>query len=111
MKFEFRNPTQIIFGAGSLARLGEVVRVHGKRALLVTGGGSVKRSGTFARAVASLSAAGVDVVECAGVEPNPRNSTVIRGAQLARNENCDVVIALGGGSTMDAAKVMAAAVF
>jgi alcohol dehydrogenase len=111
MKFDFRNPTQIIFGSGKLSRLGAVVRAEGTRALLVTGGGSVKRNGTFDRAVASLSAAGVSVVECTGVEPNPRISTVIRGAQVARDEGCDVVIALGGGSTMDAAKVMAAGVY
>jgi alcohol dehydrogenase len=109
MKFEFQNPTRLIFAAGALARLGEVVRAHGTRALLVTGGGSVKRSGTFERAVASLRAAGVSVVECSGVEPNPRLSSVVRGAQLARAEDCDVVIGLGGGSTMDAAKAMAAA--
>ena len=111
MKFEFQNPTKLIFGAGVLARLGEVTRAHGSRALVVTGGGSVKRNGTFDRAVASLAAAGISYAECSGVEPNPRNASVIRGAAIARAEQCDVIIALGGGSTMDAAKVMAAAVY
>jgi alcohol dehydrogenase YqhD (iron-dependent ADH family) len=111
MKFEFHNPTHLIFGAGTLSKLGEVVRRHGQKTLIVTGGGSVKRSGVFDRAVASLKEAGVSVVECAGIEPNPRITSVARGADIARNEHCDVVIALGGGSTMDAAKVMAAAVF
>src|SRR5512138_2224948 len=111
MKFEFQNPTQLIFGAGTLSRLGEVVSAHGKRALLVTGGGSVKRSGVFDRAVSSLKAAGVSVVECSGIEPNPRISSIVRGAQIARDQGCDVVIALGGGSTMDAAKAIAAAVY
>lgn len=111
MNFSFYNPTRLIFGAGSLARLGEVAGTLGKKALIVTGGGSVKRNGTFDRAVASLTAAGIASVECEGVEPNPRISTVRRGAQIARDENCDMIIALGGGSTMDAAKVMAAAVF
>ncbi len=111
MKFEFQNPTRLVFGAGSLARLGETVRAQGKRALLVTGGGSVKRTGVFDRAVASLKEAGVSVAECAGVEPNPRLSTVVRGARIARDNGCDVIVALGGGSTMDASKVMAAAVF
>ena len=110
MKFEFHNPTRLIFAAGSLSRLGEIVQQKGKRALVVTGGGSVKRNGTFDRAVASLEAAGVSVVECSGIEPNPRITSVARGAQIARNEKCDIVIALGGGSTMDAAKVIAAAV-
>lgn len=109
MKFEYNNPTRLIFAAGALSRLGEVASTHGRRALLVTGGGSVKRSGAFDRAVTSLNAAGVTVVECSGIEPNPRISSVERGARIARHEGCDLVIALGGGSTMDAAKVIAAA--
>ena len=111
MNFEFFNPTHLVFGAGTISRLGELARQHGKKALVVTGGSSVKRNGTFNRAVASLKEAGVLVTECSGVEPNPRITTVRRGAQIAREENCDVVIALGGGSVMDASKVMAAAFY
>ncbi len=111
MNFAFHNPTHLVFGAGTISRLGQLVGRHGKKALIVTGGGSVKRNGTFTRAVASLTAAGIAYVECDGVEPNPRISTVRRGAQIARNEHCDVIIALGGGSAMDAAKVMAAAFY
>jgi len=111
MNFEFYNPTHLVFGAGALSRLGEVVSKHGKKALMVTGGGSVKRNGTFDRAVASLKGANVSVAECSGVEPNPRITTVRRGAQIARDERCDIIIALGGGSTMDASKVMAAAFY
>lgn len=110
MQFEFQNPTHLIFGAGVLSRLGEIAGGFGKRALLVTGGGSVKRTGVFDRAVKSLADAGVSVFECGGVEPNPRISSVKRGAAIARQNKCDLVIALGGGSTMDAAKAMAAAV-
>ena len=109
MKFEYQNPTRLIFGVGTLAQLGKVAKEYGTRALLVTGGGSIKRSGVFDRALKSLNEAGVSVFECAGVEPNPRISSVKRGATTARENNCDLVIALGGGSTMDAAKVMAAA--
>ena len=111
MNFEFHNPTHLIFGAGTLSQLGGVVSKHGKKALIVTGGGSVKRNGTFDRAVASLKAAGIAFAECDGVEPNPRITSVRRGAQIAREEDCDVIIALGGGSTMDAAKIMAAAFY
>jgi len=110
MNFEFHNPTQLVFGVGKLSKLGEVVSQYGQKALVVTGGGSVKRTGVFDRAVASLEEAGVAVEECAGVEPNPRIRSVRRGANTARETGCDVVVALGGGSTMDAAKVMAAAV-
>jgi alcohol dehydrogenase YqhD (iron-dependent ADH family) len=111
MNFEFQNPTRLVFAPGALSRLGEVVRAHGKRALVVTGGGSVKRSGAFDRAVSSLKAAGIAVAECSGIEPNPRLSSVVRGAQIARAEGCDIVIGMGGGSTMDASKAIAAAVF
>ena len=111
MNFEFTNPTKIIFGAGTLTKLGKTAGEIGKHALLVTGGGSVKRNGTFDRAVKSLTDAGVSVFECEGVEPNPRIASVKRGAEIARRNECDLVIALGGGSTMDAAKVMAAAFY
>lgn len=111
MNFEYHNPTHLIFGAGALSQLGEIVSGYGKKALLVTGGGSIKRNGTFDLAVASLKGAGLEVAECSGVEPNPRITTVRRGVQIARDENCDVIIGLGGGSTMDASKVMAAAFY
>jgi len=111
MNFEFYNPTRLIFAAGALSQLGEVVSRYGKRALIVTGGGSIKRNGTLDRALASLKAVGVAFAVCEGVEPNPRISTVRRGAKIAREEGCDMIIALGGGSTMDASKVMAAAFY
>lgn len=110
MNFEFYNPTKLIFGAGTLSRLGQAASEYGKKALLVTGGGSVKRSGVFDRAVASLESAGLTCAECAGIEPNPRISSVRRGVEIARKEGCGVVIAIGGGSTMDASKVIAAGV-
>lgn len=109
MNFEFQNPTRIMFGAGNLSRLGEVVSEFGKKALLVTGGGSIKRSGVFDKAVASLKAAGVEYAECSGIEPNLRIASVARGADMVRAEECDVIVALGGGSVMDASKVISAA--
>ena len=109
MNFAFYNPTRLYFGAGSIARLGEVVAGLGRKALIVTGGGSAKRSGAFDRAIESLKAVGVDFAECAGVEPNPQIASVDRGAEIVRREGCDVIVALGGGSTMDASKAIAAA--
>lgn len=109
MEFDFYNPTRLYFGPGSLARLGEAAATLGKKALIVTGGGSVKRSGTFDRAIANLKASGVDFAECTGVEPNPQISSVARGAEIVRREGCDIIVALGGGSTMDASKAIAAA--
>jgi alcohol dehydrogenase YqhD (iron-dependent ADH family) len=111
MNFEFFNPTRLNFGAGKLAELGKVTSQYGSKALLVTGGNSVKSNGTFDKAVASLKEAGVDYAECSGVEPNPRITSVRKGAEIARKNDCDVVIGLGGGSVMDAAKVIAAAFY
>lgn len=110
MNFEFQNPTHLIFGAGSITKLGEAAKPYGKKALIVTGGGSVKRNGTFDKAIASLKTAEIQYVECTGIEPNPRLASVIRGRDIARREKCDFIIALGGGSSMDAAKAIAAAV-
>lgn len=109
MNFEFQNPTRIVFGAGALSRLGELVGEYGKKALVVTGGGSVKRGGTFGKVVESLKAAGIEIAECDGVEPNPRITSVARGAEIVRKEGCDVIVAVGGGSVMDASKVISAA--
>ncbi|WP_018124133.1 iron-containing alcohol dehydrogenase [Desulfovibrio oxyclinae] len=109
MNFEFQNPTRIVFGAGNLSRLGELTGEYGRKALLVTGGGSVKRNGIFDRAVESLKAAGISYVECDGIEPNPRIASVARGAEIVERESCDVIVALGGGSVMDASKVISAA--
>ena len=109
MNFDYYNPTRLVFGAGSFPRLGEVAAGLGQKALIVTGGGSVKRNGTFDRAIESLKAASVDFAECTGIEPNPRISSVARGARIVREQGCDVIIALGGGSTMDTSKMIAAA--
>ncbi len=111
MNFEFHNPTDVIFGPGSVTRLGEVAAKYGKKALIVTGGGSVKRSGVFDKAVDCLKANGVAYAECSGIEPNPRITSVRRGAKIAHDEGCDLIIPIGGGSTMDASKAIAAAYY
>ncbi len=111
MNFEFHNPTDVIFGPGSVTRLGEVAAKYGKKALIVTGGGSVKRSGVFDKAVKCLKENGVAYAECSGIEPNPRITSVRRGAKIAHDEGCDLIIPIGGGSTMDASKAIAAAYY
>jgi alcohol dehydrogenase len=105
--FVFRNPTKIIFGHGTEAQVGPEAKAAGTKALLHYGGGSVKRSGLFDRVAASLKAAGVPYVELGGVEPNPRLSLVHKGIELCRREKVDLVIALGGGSSIDSAKAIA----
>ncbi len=108
MRFEFCNPTKLVFGRGVLQRLGEETAAIGRKALLVIGGGSVRRNGVLDRALRSLNAALVETEVFEGIEPNPRLPTVVRGGRAARDCGADVVVALGGGSVMDAAKVIAA---
>ena len=102
----FYIPTKIISGAGSFKLLGKEARGCGKRALLVTGRTSARQTGLLDRAKADLEKHGLAVTVFDKVEPNPRSSTVDEGAELIRTEKTDVVIALGGGSPMDAAKGM-----
>ena len=91
-----------------MCHLQEEVARFGKRVLLVYGGGSIKRIGLYDKVMAELQKAGADVFELAGVEPNPRHTTVNRGAAICKREGIDVLLAVGGGSTIDATKGIAA---
>ncbi len=106
--FSYRNPTQIIFGRGKAAETGAAAAKLGKSALLVYGRESIKVTGLYGRIHQSLAAAGVRVVDHGGVKPNPLISHVREGIAKARAEKLEVVIAAGGGSTMDEAKAIAA---
>jgi alcohol dehydrogenase len=108
-EFDYRLPPRLIFGRGRFDELGAAVQPHGARALLVTGRRSARASGLIDRALASLRSAGVDAILFEEVIPNPTVQNVLDGASHARQEGCDVVIGLGGGSAMDAAKAIAVA--
>lgn len=110
MKFTYNLPVNLIFGRGVSLKVGEEAARVGKKALIVTGRNSAKKSGLLDRTVELLNKEGVSSVVFDEVEPNPLTTTVARGAQVARENGCDVVVALGGGSIMDAAKSMAFAV-
>lgn len=103
-RFTYDIKTKIYFGEGEIAHLGEAVSACGKKALVVYGGGSIKRNGIYDDAMKYLREAGIAVVELSGVEPNPRIETVRKGVDLCRREAVEVVVAIGGGSTIDAAK-------
>ncbi len=107
--FAFENPTRLIFGQGQIKTLAAEVGRFGKRVLLVYGGGSIKRNGIYDDVMQALRGAGVHVEELAGVDPNPRLSTVRRGADICRRQKIDWVLAVGGGSVIDCAKAVAAA--
>ncbi|OXM14356.1 iron-containing alcohol dehydrogenase [Paenibacillus herberti] len=106
--FVFHNPTKLYFGAGQLQQLKAEADKLGKKVLLVYGGGSIKRSGLYDEVLATLGEAGCTVTELSGVEPNPRLSTVHRGAELCRTNDIDWVLAVGGGSTLDCSKAIVA---
>ncbi|MEK3752213.1 iron-containing alcohol dehydrogenase [Paenibacillus sp. FSL E2-8871] len=106
-KFDFYNPTKLIFGQGTLEALKTEVPKYGKNVLLMYGGGSIKRSGLYDKVMAELSAIDAVVTELSGVEPNPRLSTVHKGVELCHEHNIDLILAVGGGSVLDCAKAVA----
>ncbi|MBE7683523.1 MULTISPECIES: iron-containing alcohol dehydrogenase [Paenibacillus] len=105
--FQFYNPTRLIFGKGQLEALKTEVPKYGKRVLLVYGGGSIKRSGLYDQVIGLLKEIGAEVTELAGVEPNPRLSTVHKGVDLCKTKDIELILAVGGGSVLDCAKAIA----
>ncbi|MGZ3580951.1 MAG: iron-containing alcohol dehydrogenase [Syntrophales bacterium] len=108
--FIFDNPTRIIFGKGAIARIGNEVKRFGTNVLLVYGQGSIKKHGIYDQVISSLKEANHSIAEFPGVKANPVFSHVLKGIELARNENITVVLAVGGGSVIDTAKTIAAGV-
>ncbi|MCD9022115.1 iron-containing alcohol dehydrogenase [Cohnella silvisoli] len=106
--FELFNPTKLVFGPDKVQQLGELVKPYGTRVLLVYGGGSIKRSGLYEDVLSQLEGIGASVHELSGIEPNPRLTTVNQGIEICRAENIEFVLAVGGGSVIDAAKAIAA---
>ena len=106
--FQFQNTTKVYFGKDQLGHLHEEVLKHGKNVLVVYGGGSIKKIGLYDRVMNELKEHDINVYELSGVEPNPRHATVNKGAQICREYNISVILAAGGGSTIDASKAIAA---
>ena len=107
--FTFYSPTYFVFGKDEENNTGKYVkRFGGTKVLIHYGGGSVIRSGLMDRVKKSLEAEGIEYVELGGVKPNPRSGLVYEGIDLCRKENVDFVLAVGGGSTIDSAKAIAA---
>lgn len=107
LNFSYCNPTRIIFGAGQIAQLGKQVPA-GATVLMLYGGGSIKHNGVYAQVTSAL--AGRRVLEFGGIEPNPGYETLMDAVALARAEKVDYLLAVGGGSVIDASKFVAAAV-
>ncbi len=107
--FEFYSPTCFVFGKDTENSTGAYVkRFGGTKVLIHYGGGSVVRSGLLDRVKSSLDAESIPYVELGGVKPNPRSGLVYEGIELCKKENVDFVLAVGGGSSIDSAKAIAA---
>ena len=106
--FIYDIPVRVYFGENQLGYLGDELKRYGRRVLLTYGGGSIKRIGLYDRVMAELQKGGFEVYELSGIEPNPRIESVRKGAALCKEHNIDVLLAVGGGSTIDATKFMAA---
>lgn len=106
MKFDFTyyNPTKIYFGKNSLDNLARELSNYGKNILLMYGKGSVKKSGLYDKVIDILKKANKNVVELAGIKSNPSYSQLLEGARLVRENNVDLILAVGGGSVIDCAK-------
>jgi hypothetical protein len=107
LNFTFSNTTKIVFGKGVEEQVGKEAATWGKKVLLHYGGGHIVKSGLKDRVVKSLKQAGLEIVELGGARPNPRLSLVREGIDLARKEQVDLILAVGGGSAIDSAKAIA----
>ena len=105
--FFYYNPVKIVFGEGKLAEAGSYAKLYGKKAVIVTTGPLFKESGLVDRLQEILQDSGVGSIHYGDVNANPLNTQIDKGAEVARVAGCDLVIGLGGGSAIDAAKGMA----
>ena len=107
MKFNYHLPVNLVFGRGRVAEVGTLSAGYGKKALIVTGKSSTKKSGLLDRVSSYVEEAGMKSIVFDQVSQNPLTTTAKEGADFAKKEGCDVIIGLGGGSIMDCAKAIA----
>ena len=111
LNYTHNIPTKVYFGKGAISHLKESLLPFGKNVLLAYGGGSIKKIGLYDEVMKILNEGGFNVTECAGIEPNPRIESVEKGVKLCKENNIDVVLAVGGGSTIDCAKAICTGVY
>ena len=104
--FVFQNPTKLIFGEGQIARLAKELP-RGEKILVTFGGGSVKTNGVYDQVMEALK--GFDYIEFWGIEPNPKVETLRKAVEICKTEGVGFLLAVGGGSTLDGTKLIAAA--
>lgn len=105
--FEAYNATRLHFGQGVVQDLGAAARKLGTHALLVYGGGSVKRNGSYQDTKNQLEKAGIGITEYPGIKPNPLVEDVRKATALGKEKGADIIVAVGGGSAIDSAKIVA----
>lgn len=105
--FTYHNPTKLIFGKNALASLAAELAPYGDTVQLVYGGGSIRRFGIYDQVIDALRAAGKRIVEDSGVMPNPTIEKLREGTRIARENDVDFILAVGGGSCVDYAKAVA----
>lgn len=113
MKFDFtyHNPTRIHFGKDSMSHLEEELSAFGKNVLLVYGKGAIKKHGIYDKIVSVLNKCNKTVTELEGIKPNPTYSQVLLGAKLVKENEIDLILAVGGGSVIDCAKAISVSAY
>lgn len=106
--FTYHNPTKLHFGENAMDALAGELAAFGPTIMLSYGGGSIKKNGIYDQVVAVLNAAGKTIVDDGGVMPNPTLERMLEGAARAKSNNVDLILAVGGGSTIDYAKAVSA---
>ena len=107
LNFELYNPTNLVFGKGQIEKLSTLVP-QGAKILLAYGGGSIFKNGIHEQVIDNLK--GFEIVEFAGIEPNPRFETLMKAVAIIKEQNIDFILAVGGGSVIDGVKFISAAV-
>ena len=107
LNYQRTSPTKLYFGKGQISHLEEALKSFGKNVLLTYGGGSIKKIGLYDEVMKILNKSGFRVTELSGIDPNPRIESVAEGVRLCREQNIDVILAVGGGSTLDCSKAIA----
>jgi len=111
LNFDFYSPTRIVFGKDTESQIGELLKPYATKVMLHYGGGSIKKSGLYERVVDSLKKSGISITELGGVKPNPRLSLVHEGIKMCKEKDVELILAVGGGSTIDSAKAIAMGVY
>ncbi len=111
LDFNYHNPTRIYFGKTALANLSAELSSYGENVLLMYGKSAIKKIGLYDKVIEILKAAGKNIIELPGIKPNPSYSQVLEGARLVRENVVDLILAVGGGSTIDCAKAISVSAY